>query len=98
MSNINIAISLARAGFYVFPMSPSGKFLKGFSWDRDASRSHVQIREWWSRDPHQRIGLSSCALLHTISWHLLLASAPTVACQDRSVYSTKCCVRNTDIS
>lgn len=57
MSNLDIALSLARAGFYVFPLTPSGKFLKGFSWDRGASRSPSQIREWWSEDPRRRIGV-----------------------------------------
>ncbi|GAT74852.1 hypothetical protein MHM582_3360 [Microbacterium sp. HM58-2] len=57
MSNLDTALSLARAGFYVFPMTPSGKFLKGFSWDRGASRSPKQIREWWAADARQRIGV-----------------------------------------
>lgn len=57
MSNLDIALSLARAGFYVFPMTPSGQFLQGFGWDRGASRSMKQIREWWANDPRQRIGV-----------------------------------------
>lgn len=57
MSNVEVAVSLARAGFYVFPLTASGKFLKGFSWDRNASRSRKQIREWWASDPRQRIGV-----------------------------------------
>ncbi|WP_194411292.1 bifunctional DNA primase/polymerase [Microbacterium cremeum] len=56
-SNLGTALSLARAGFYVFPMTPSGKFLRGFSWDRGASRDREQIREWWASDPRQRIGV-----------------------------------------
>ncbi len=57
MSNLEIALSLARAGFYVFPMTSNGKFMKGFSWDRGASRLQRQIREWWTKDPRQRIGI-----------------------------------------
>lgn len=57
MRNLDIALSLARAGFYVFPLTPSGKFLKGFSWDRGASRSTTQIRAWWANDERQRIGV-----------------------------------------
>lgn len=57
MSNLDTALSLARAGFYVFPLTPSGKFLKGFGWDRGATRSLKQIREWWTTDPRQRIGV-----------------------------------------
>ncbi len=57
MSNLDIALSLARAGFYVFPMTPSGKFLRGFSWDRDASWDLKQIREWWTKGPRQGIGI-----------------------------------------
>ena len=44
MSNLDTALSLARAGFYVFPMTPDGRFLQGFGWDRGASRSVKQIR------------------------------------------------------
>ncbi|QNE47570.1 AAA family ATPase [Glaciihabitans sp. INWT7] len=57
MSNLDTALSLARAGFYVFPMTPSGQFLQGFGWDRGASRSLKQIREWWAGNPRQRIGV-----------------------------------------
>lgn len=57
MSNLDIALSLARMGWYVFPLTPSGKFLKGFGWDRGASRSSKQIRAWWANDPRQRIGV-----------------------------------------
>lgn len=57
MSNLDTALSLARAGFYVFPLTPSGKFLKGFGWDRGATRSLKQIRQWWTTDPRQRIGV-----------------------------------------
>lgn len=57
MSNLDIALSLARAGFYVFPLTSSGKFVKGFGWDRGASKSSRQIREWWQTDPRQRIGI-----------------------------------------
>lgn len=57
MNNLDTALSLARAGFYVFPMTPSGQFLQGFGWDRGASRSMKQIREWWANDPRQRIGV-----------------------------------------
>jgi hypothetical protein len=57
MSNLDTALSLARAGFYVFPMAADGRFLKGFGWDRGASRSVKQIREWWASNPRQRIGI-----------------------------------------
>lgn len=57
MSNLDIALSLARAGWYVFPLTRSGKFLKGFGWDRGASRSPKQIRKWWANDARQRIGV-----------------------------------------
>ncbi|WP_104192912.1 AAA family ATPase [Cryobacterium sp. Y82] len=57
MSNLDTALSLARAGFYVFPMTPDGRFLQGFGWDRGASRSVKQIREWWADNPRQRIGI-----------------------------------------
>lgn len=57
MSNLDIALSLVRAGFYVFPLTPSGKFLQGFGWDRGASKSQKQVSEWWGRDPRQRIGI-----------------------------------------
>lgn len=57
MSNLDIAISLARAGFYLFPLTPGGNFLKAFSWDRGASRSTKQIREWWANEPRRRIGI-----------------------------------------
>jgi len=57
VSNLDIALSLARAGWYVFPLTPSGKFLKGFGWDRGASRSPKVIRAWWASDPRQRIGV-----------------------------------------
>ncbi|MCZ4301341.1 bifunctional DNA primase/polymerase [Microbacterium oxydans] len=57
MSNVDIAISLAVHGFYVFPLTRTGKFLQGFSWDREATRSRRQIREWWASDPRQRIGV-----------------------------------------
>ncbi|MDN3310542.1 AAA family ATPase [Microbacterium oryzae] len=57
MSNLDIALSLGRVGWYVFPLTVSGTFLKGFGWDRGASRSPKQIRAWWSDDPRQRIGV-----------------------------------------
>lgn len=57
VSNLDIALSLARAGFYVFPMTPSGKFLKGFGWDREASRNPKRIREWWAADSRRGIGI-----------------------------------------
>lgn len=57
MSQLEVALSLARAGFYVFPLAPSGKFLAGFGWDRGASRSPRQIRQWWGSDPRRRIGI-----------------------------------------
>lgn len=57
MINLDIALSLARAGFYVFPLTAGGKFLKGFGWDRGASRSPKQIRQWWTNDARQRIGI-----------------------------------------
>ncbi|NJI61137.1 AAA family ATPase [Microbacterium oxydans] len=57
VSNLDIALSLARAGFYVFPLTSNGNFLKGFSWDRGASRSQKQIRAWWASDSRQRIGI-----------------------------------------
>lgn len=57
MNNLDTALSLARAGWYVFPLTPSGGFLKGFSWDKGASRSPKQIRTWWDDDPRQRIGV-----------------------------------------
>jgi hypothetical protein len=57
MSNLDTALSLARAGFYVFPMTADGRFLQGFGWDRGASRSVKQIREWWASNPRQRIGI-----------------------------------------
>ncbi|WP_314095923.1 bifunctional DNA primase/polymerase [Microbacterium foliorum] len=57
MSTLNTALSLARAGWYVFPLTRTGKFLGGFSWDRSASRSTKQIREWWANDSRQRIGV-----------------------------------------
>jgi len=57
MSNLDIALSLARAGFYVFPLTPNGNFLKGFGWDREASRSQKQVREWWTGNPRQRVGI-----------------------------------------
>lgn len=57
MSNLDTALSLARAGWYVFPLTPRGKFLKGFGWDRGASRSPKQITEWWTENPRQRIGV-----------------------------------------
>jgi hypothetical protein len=57
MSNLDTALSLARAGFYVFPMTSSGRFLQGFGWDRGASRSLNQIRGWWANSPRQRIGV-----------------------------------------
>lgn len=57
MSALDIALSLARAGFYVFPMTPEGKFLQGFGWDRGASKSAPQIRKWWASNPRQRIGI-----------------------------------------
>ncbi|OAN29001.1 hypothetical protein A4X17_05285 [Plantibacter sp. H53] len=57
MTNPDTALSLARAGFYVFPMTPRGQFLQGFGWDRGASRSLRQIRKWWADDPRQRIGV-----------------------------------------
>jgi hypothetical protein len=57
VSNLDIALSLARAGWYVFPLTPNGNFLKGFGWDRGATRSLKQIREWWADDPRQRIGV-----------------------------------------
>lgn len=57
MSNLDTAISLAKSRFYVFPMTPDGRFLSGFGWDRGASRSEKQIREWWASNPRQRIGI-----------------------------------------
>lgn len=57
MSTLNTALSLARAGWFVFPLTRTGKFLGGFSWDRSASRSTKQIREWWANDSRQRIGV-----------------------------------------
>lgn len=57
MSNLDIALSLVRAGFYVFPLTPSGKFLQGFSWDTGASRSPKEVRAWWAKDARQRIGI-----------------------------------------
>lgn len=57
MSSLDTALSLARAGFYVFPLSASGTFVKGLGWDRGASRSPKQIREWWASDPRRRIGI-----------------------------------------
>jgi hypothetical protein len=57
MTNLDTALSLARAGFYVFPMTADGRFLQGFGWDRGASRSLKQIRSWWASNPRQRIGI-----------------------------------------
>ncbi|KIP95840.1 hypothetical protein RU09_00295 [Microbacterium sp. MEJ108Y] len=57
MSNLDIALSLVRAGFYVFPLTPSGKFLQGFSWDTGASRSPKEVRAWWAKEARQRIGI-----------------------------------------
>ena len=57
MSNLDTALSLARAGFYVFPLTRSGTFIKGFSWDKGASRSQKQIRAWWANDARQAIGV-----------------------------------------
>ncbi|MDZ8200631.1 bifunctional DNA primase/polymerase [Microbacterium sp. SSW1-59] len=57
MSNLETALSLAAAGWYVFPLTPSGKFLEGFGWDRGASRSPKQIEEWWADDPRLSIGV-----------------------------------------
>lgn len=57
MTNLDTALSLGRAGFYVFPMTPDGRFLQGFGWDRGASRSVRQIRSWWASSPRQRIGI-----------------------------------------
>lgn len=57
MSNLDTALSLARAGFYVFPMTADGRFLQGFGWDRGASLSVKQIRSWWANNPRQRIGI-----------------------------------------
>ena len=57
MSNLDIARSLAGAGYYVFPLTPRGDYIKGFSWDRGATRSRKQITDWWTNDPRQRIGI-----------------------------------------
>ncbi len=57
VSNLDTALSLARAGFYVFPLTRSGTFIKGFSWDKGASRSQKQIRAWWANDARQAIGV-----------------------------------------
>lgn len=57
MSNLDTALSLVRAGFYVFPLTPTGKFLARFGWDRGASRSAKQIRAWWGENPRRRIGI-----------------------------------------
>lgn len=59
MSNLDTALSLARAGFYVFPLTATGKFLRGFSWDTGASRSAKQVRAWWADNPRQRIGITA---------------------------------------
>lgn len=43
-----IALSLARAGFYIFPGIPGGKKPAIKKWPRDATRDEATIRGWWS--------------------------------------------------
>jgi hypothetical protein len=72
VSNAQLAVAYARAGFFVFPCSserrqraphdrlPFGKADKRplvSSWSKDASNSPVQVYRWWFEWPHALVAL-----------------------------------------
>lgn len=54
MSNLEIARSLARAGWHVFPFTDDRFLVK---WSTEATTDRAVIRKWWERWPEARIGV-----------------------------------------
>jgi len=59
MSNLRIALDLARYGYYVHPLAPRDKMpLAGGNGSNDATRDEDMIRAWWADTPNANIGIS----------------------------------------
>jgi hypothetical protein len=58
MTMLDIALDLARRGYYVHPLVPRDKFpiLKhGYN---DATRDETLIRQWWAERPDANVGIN----------------------------------------
>lgn len=57
-SKLFSALRLARLGFYIFPITPGQKSPPAFEgWQEAATRSAIQLHEWWEENPNYNIGV-----------------------------------------
>jgi hypothetical protein len=52
------ALAAARGGHYVFPVQPRSKVPAIKAWEQAATRDPEQIRDWWTQQPRQNIGIA----------------------------------------
>ncbi len=61
MSNLDLALDLARQGVHVFPCQPDGpdekKPCPGVFWRNTSTTNETRIRQWWDRWPNALPGL-----------------------------------------
>jgi hypothetical protein len=58
MTHLQVALDLARNGYYVHPLAPKGKTPIAPHGSSDATRDEDVIRAWWKATPNANVGIS----------------------------------------